>query len=216
MEGLGAEEMRCVLFSGGPVEDFDQVPFRLKAGDYVISCDRGYEAAQRFGVRPHLMVGDFDSYHGPVDPAVPVHTVPARKDDTDTLLGARIGLEKGYREFLILGGFGGRLDHTVANLQTLCFLAEQGAKGEIRANRNRAWVVRNGELALEPMEGWHISVFAADGPCEGVTLEGLSYPLQNYRMVPSFPIGVSNEFTGVTAHIWVDQGTLLVIASREV
>ena len=66
------------------------------------------------------------------------------------------------------------------------------------------------------MEGWHISVFAADGPCEGVTLEGLSYPLQNYRMVPSFPIGVSNEFTGVTAHIWVDQGTLLVIASREV
>ena len=207
--------MRCVLFSGGPPEDFDQVPLELGPADYVICCDRGYEAAQRFGVRPHLMVGDFDSYHGPVDPAVPVQTVPVRKDDTDTLLAVRIGLEKGYREFLILGGFGGRLDHTLANLQTLTFLAGQGARGEIRANRNRAWVVRDGALALEPVAGWHLSVFAADGPCEGVTLEGLSYPLQNYRMVPSFPIGVSNEFTSGTAHIRVRRGTLWVIASKE-
>ena len=215
MEGLGAEKMRCVLFSGGPPEDFDRVPLKLGPGDYVIACDRGYEAARAFGVCPHLAVGDFDSYRGQVDPAVPVQRAPVRKDDTDTMLAVRIGLEKGYREFLILGGFGGRLDHTVANLQTLSFLAGQGARGEICANRNRAWVVRDGALTLEPMEGWHLSVFAADGPCQGVTLEGLSYPLRDYRMVPGLPIGVSNEFTGCPARIRVERGTLWVIASKE-
>ena len=207
--------MRCILLSGGPPSDCAGVRLPRRPGDYVIACDAGYLLAARLGLRPDLAVGDFDSLRGGVDPSVPVHTAPRAKDDTDTMLGARLGLERGCREFLIVGGFGGRLDHTVANLQTLCFLAGEGASAQIRSDRNLAWAVRDGTLELEPLEGWHLSVFAASGPCEGVTLEGLAYPLDRRRLTPDYPIGVSNEFTGGPARVTVERGTLLVIASKE-
>ena len=206
---------RCVLFGGGPWEDFNQVEWRKEPEDYLIACDAGYLAAQRMGVTPDLVVGDFDSIKGKIDPGPEVYTVPARKDDTDTMLGVKLGLERGYREFLLLGAFGGRLDHTMANLQTLSFLCLQGARGEIRSNHNWAWAVKDGSLRIPAMEGWHLSVFAMDTQCEGVTLEGLSYPLKDGEMTCRFPLGVSNEFEGPEAVITVKKGILLVVASQE-
>lgn len=206
---------RCILFSGGPLSDCDRVRLGLEPGDFVIACDAGYRAAAQFGIRPDLVVGDFDSLDGPVPEGIPVYKVPAEKDDTDTMLGLRIGLERGFREFLLAGGFGGRLDHTVANLQALGWLCRQGASGQILSNRNQAWTVRCGTLILPRLDGWHLSIFAWDGPCRGVTLEGLQYPLRDAELMPSLPIGVSNEFVGESARITVKDGTLLIVASEE-
>ena len=128
-------------------------------------------------------------------------------------LRLRLGLGRGCREFVIVGALGGRLDHTVANLQALCWLCTQGARGVILSADNRAWAVRDGALELPRMEGWYLSVFAA-GECEGVTLRGVEYPLTGARLSPSMPIGVSNEFSADTARIEVARGTLIVIASR--
>lgn len=206
---------RCIVLTGGPLSDFDRVCPKICSEDYIIACDAGYAAAKHFGLTPHLLVGDFDSLKEPVPTTIPVLKASTHKDDTDTMLGLRCGLEQGCTDFLILGGFGGRLDHTISNLQALVFLCENGANGQILANRNAAWVVRNNALHLPKMEGYHLSVFAWGGVCTGVTLEGLEYPLRDYTMTPALPIGTSNEFLEQEAVITVGNGTLLVIASRE-
>ena len=59
---------RCVIISGGnyaPVEG-------VQAEDFVIACDKGYVYAEKAGVRPNLLVGDFDSYEGVLPSDLPV------------------------------------------------------------------------------------------------------------------------------------------------
>ena len=206
---------RCIVLTGGPLSDFDHVRPEICPDDYIIACDSGYAAARHFGITPHLAVGDFDSLQETVPEEIPVLRASTHKDDTDTMLGLRCGLEQGCRDFLILGGFGGRLDHTISNLQALSFLCENEAAGRILANRNAAWIVRNGSLRIPRMEGYHLSVYAWGGVCEGVTLKGLEYPLTDYTMRPVIPVGTSNEFSAEEAVITAGNGTLLVIASRE-
>lgn len=206
---------RCIVLTGGPLSDFDRVRPEIRPDDYIIACDSGYAAAGCFGVTPHLAVGDFDSLKEALPADIPVLKASTHKDDTDTMLGLRCGLEQGCRDFLILGGFGGRLDHTISNLQALSFLCENGATGQILANQNAAWLVRNGSLRIPRMEGYHLSVFAWGETCEGVTLEGLEYPLTDYTMRPAVPVGTSNEFSAEEAVITAGNGTLLVVASQE-
>ena len=86
------------------------------AQDFLIAADKGYEALEAYGVPPNLVVGDFDSLgRRPNHPNVV--QLPAAKDDTDMVYAQREGLDRGYRRFVLLGGVGGRLEHTLANLQ---------------------------------------------------------------------------------------------------
>jgi len=179
-------------------------------GDYVIAADRGYDALMAYGVRPDLVVGDFDSLgHSPTHPNVKV--LPVQKDDTDMAYALRSGLELGYRRFVLLGGMGGRLDHTVGNLQLLDFLTAHGARGVLAGEKTVATVVRNGQLRFPSgMEG-RLSVFCTSGQARGVSLRGLRYELENAGLQSDFPLGVSNEFTGQPAQVSVEQGSLLLI-----
>ena len=97
-------------------------------GDYVIAADLGFDSLMAYGVNPDLAVGDFDSLgHRPNHPNV--IQLPAEKDDTDMVYALRKGLELGYRRFVMLGGVGGRLEHTLGNLQLLDLLALHGEQG---------------------------------------------------------------------------------------
>ena len=111
---------------------------------------------------------------------------------------------------LLLGCLGGRLDHTVANLQLLSWLSAQGAQGVLLGEGEAAAVVTEGTLSFPAsMEGF-VSVFCAGGTARGVTLEGLKYPLDHAELTSDFPLGVSNEFVGLPARISVEEGSLLV------
>lgn len=145
-------------------------------GDLVIAADKGYETLSRLGVHPGLVVGDFDSL-GSVPDHPQVLRLPRIKDETDTGFALRQGLKRGYRRFVLLGCLGGRLDHTVANLQLLSWLSAQGAQGVLLGEGEAAAVVTEGTLSFPAsMEGF-VSVFCAGGTARGVTLEGLKYPL---------------------------------------
>lgn len=207
--------MRCVLVLGGPQEEWILDPPRIDPADFVVACDAGYPAAVKCGWKPGLAVGDFDSYRGEIAPGTEVFTAPPMKDDTDAMLGAKMALERGCDDFLIVGAFGGRLDHTVANFHLLAWLCGKGARAEIYACENRAWAVKDGTLTLPRLENWHLSVFAWGGPCAGVSLRGVVYPLTEHLLEPDFPLGVSNEFADDTARITAGNGMLLVIASKE-
>ena len=109
-----------------------------KPGDCVIAADGGY--GQDCGCAPDFVVGDFDSLgYVPKGDGVQVH--PKQKDDTDMMLAVKLGLSKGYDEFVLLGGIGGRLDHTLANVQTLAYLYSQGAKAVLRSEKTDVYFV---------------------------------------------------------------------------
>jgi len=137
---------------------------------------------------------------------------PVEKDDTDSMLAVRKGLELGYRKFEIYGALDGdRLDHTIANLQTLCFLAEHDAAGYLVGLRYMVAVVRNGKLRFSPDAKGILSVFCLGQDAVGVNLRGLQYPMENGSLRSGFPLGVSNHFIGETAEVSVKDGTLIVL-----
>jgi thiamine pyrophosphokinase len=132
------------------------------------------------------------------------------------MLAVRRGLDLGFREFYLYGSLDGpRLDHTVANFQTLQFLCDHGAWGYLIGNDTLVTVVKNGALAFPAGCEGTVSVFCMGPDAEDVTLRGLYYPLENGRLTAGFPLGVSNHFTGEAAEISVRKGSLLVIWDRK-
>ncbi len=180
--------------------------------DLIIAADAGFLKLKKLGIKPHLTVGDFDSMcEIPKDTAVIKH--PVRKDDTDTLLAVKIGLEKGYKSFQLYGCAGKRLDHTFANLQTLCFIAENEAVGYLFGEDFIATAVKENSIEFSKERQGNISVFSATTDCE-ISIEGLLYPLKNAKVTYDFPIGVSNEFIGKNTKITVHSGTAIIIYQK--
>ncbi len=179
-------------------------------GDYVIAADRGYDSLMAYGVVPDLVVGDFDSLgYAPSHPNVT--QLPPEKDDTDMVFALRRGLDLGYRRFVLLGGVGGRLEHTLANLQLLDWLTTQGAVGFLAGEKTAATALRDGALTFPANMSGYLSVFCNSGTASGVTLSNLKFPLTDCTISGSFPIGVSNEFLGLPATVSVREGSLLLL-----
>ena len=199
----------CVIFCAA---EFDSLVKDLTGQDYVIAADGGLRHTKKLGITPDLIIGDFDSL-GYVPQGANVF--PVEKDDTDAMLAVRRGLSRGCREFLLYGSLDGpRLDHTVANFQTLQFLADHGAFGCLIGKATIAAVIKNGSLHFPAGLEGTVSVFCSGPAARGVTLEGLYYPLENGTLTPGFPLGASNHFTGKEARIRVEDGSLLVLWDR--
>lgn len=197
----------CIVMGAG---EFDTPIRKKETGDLVIAADGGLTYLAQCGMEADAVVGDFDSIDGRPDHKN-VLELPKEKDDTDLLFALKYGMERGYREFHIYGGTGGRADHTLANLQCLLYLAQRGARGFLHGGNVVYTCIQNGSMELDDGYEGIISVFAWGGEAEGVYLEGLYYPLTNAHLTPDFPLGVSNAFTGRKSKITVKSGALLVV-----
>ena len=201
---------RCVIFCAG---GFEKLARPIEKDDYILAADGGLAHLQKLGLAPNGIIGDFDSL-GYIPQNAQVF--PVEKDDTDSMLAVRKGLELGYREFILYGALDGpRLDHTIANLQTLLFLESQGAKGTLVGLRYLITTVKNGVLKLPLAQEGIVSVFCLGEKARGVTIRGLQYPLENGQLDSSFPLGVSNHFVGKESSVAVEEGTLIVMYDRE-
>ncbi len=199
----------CIIFCAG---GFEALVRPVLDADLVIAADGGLAHTQALGITPDVILGDFDSLGYTPEGA---NVFPVEKDDTDAMLAVRRGLAMGYRNFLLYGSLDGpRLDHTVANFQTLQFLADNGGQGVLVGNTTMAAVVKNGSLSFPADAEGTISVFCHGPDAKGVTLEGLYYPLEKGTLTAGFPLGASNHFTGVPARITVEEGSLLLIWER--
>lgn len=200
---------RCIIFSAGTFYGLQRQP---SPDDYVIAADAGYLACLVAGVTPDLLLGDFDSLERPKDFPNAIRTAPREKDETDTMLAVRAGLEQGCDTFYFYGATGGnRLDHTIANFQTLLWLRQQGARGFIYEEGFIWTVIENESMEItRAAENGLVSVFCMGRDARGVTLEGLHYPLENAVISADRPIGVSNQMLGNEAQITVADGALLV------
>ena len=177
----------------------------------MLAADAGYLACRQAGVVPDLLLGDFDSTDQPED-FDRVRRMPVEKDDTDTMLAVKTGLEQGCGEFYLYGGTGGkRLDHTLANLQTLLYLRRRGARGYLYDNDFVWTAIENETLTVEQTVEWGLlSVFSLEGRAAGIDEAGVQYPLSRASLTAEFPLGVSNHIIAPKARITVRQGALLV------
>lgn len=201
---------KCVIFCAA---EFDCLARPLTAEDFVIAADGGLRHTQRLGITPNAVLGDFDSLGFTPEGA---NVFPVEKDDTDSMLAVRQGLSLGYREFLLYGSLDGpRLDHTVANFQTLQFLADRGAYGYLVGSDYLVTVVKDGSVTFPAGCTGIVSVFCMGPDAMGVTERGLYYPLENGTLTSGFPLGASNHFTGSEAKITVKKGSLLLLWDRK-
>ena len=185
-----------------------------KDGDFIIAADAGLAALEKMGIVADLAVGDFDSL-GTIPDFENKICHPAEKDDTDTALALCEGMKRGYRTFVIYGGLGGRLDHTMANLQNCAGAADHEAVCWLWGEDNAVCVFGDGEeLSFEAGKCGMVSVFSPDRTT-GVDLEGLKYALTDACLTSSVPLGVSNEFTGTEAKISARDGVLIVMWNED-
>ena len=202
----------CYIVGAGSLSSAD-LPAERAPEDLLIAADAGYRALQAAGIKPDLIIGDFDSM--PPVAGENVITLPVEKDDTDVGYAVKEGLRRGFRRFVICGGLGGkRLSHTLANLQLLSFIRQQGGRGELVWGGIRAFLVANETRAFPAEQRGIVSLFALQGPAV-VTLTGLHYPLTRGTLQPGFPLGVSNHFTGTPATVTVHSGVVLAVLEEE-
>lgn len=198
----------CIIVGGG---DFSSGLLSEKhEGDLVIAADSGYRYLKEAGIEPDICVGDFDSL-GDAPGDCPVKRLPVMKDDTDMIAAARLGLEKGYRDFKFFGVLGGkRFSHSVAAVQTVVWLLEQGAHAKIVDKNCTVTALKNETVEFSAEERGSISVFAHSDSAV-ISLRGLLYPLEKHLLKNSFPLGVSNSFVGKSAAITVEDGVAILI-----
>ena len=142
-------------------------------------------------------------------------TVPAEKDVTDTQLAVELAMTRGATEVHIVGGLGGRLDHTLSNLANLEDLADQKIRAVIEDGQNRVRLLRNDSTILPRSDYTYVSLLALDPLCKGVEIEGVKYPLKNAKLERKFQYAVSNEITGNCCFISIRKGAILVVESRD-
>lgn len=200
---------RCIIFCAG---GFAGLIDPIRPDDYILAADGGLCHTAALGLTPDGILGDFDSL-GYVPEGAKLF--PVEKDDTDAMLAVRKGLELGYQEFLLYGSLDGpRLDHTVANFQTLQFLADHGAKGYLIGKEQIVTLLKDGSVTFPHTASGYISLFCMGHDARGVTLENLKYPLFDATLTAGFPLGVSNQFVGKPATVSVREGSLLIIYGR--
>jgi len=215
---------RCVIITSYQ-SDLLKESFDFRKDDFILCADGGYSFARMEGIKPNVLIGDFDSMNfsdiesdlrnkGSINNCEVIR-VAVEKDDTDTMICLQYGIDKGFDEFFIIGGLGGRLDHTIANLQTMSYAVDHQHTIWFLDGKNRATLRNPGRITIQKLAGFKISLFTFGDSCDGVSIQGVKYPLENCLLNNSFPLGVSNEFVEENAEISHTSGKLLIILSRD-
>lgn len=204
--------MRAVIISGGTIKQYEYIARFIRQDDVVICADSGYNHAKNMGIKPQVLVGDFDSI-SEKPKGIEIIEYPAKKDFTDTEIALEWARTHGFRDFLMLGVTGTRLDHTLANIMLLTSMYERGESAEIIDEHNRIFLTES-EIIINEPPGTLLSVIPLTR-CQGVTNSGLEYPLCDVTLETYTARGVSNVIVNPPAQVSVRRGKLLVIISKD-
>ena len=217
------EEVTLILAGGNLSLPFLENVIKEHAGATIIAADRGLEACMKLQIEPDYVIGDFDSLDEQVKDAFladrrNVTKLNPIKDDTDSEAALHLAFEKTKGDIFLLGGTGTRLDHVLGNIQSLYLALEKGVDCEILDEHNRIRLIQ-GEYRIKKAEpyGKYVSMIPFTTDVNGVTLEGLKYPVQDqhFTVQGSGGFGVSNEITADEARISLKQGIFIMIESKD-
>jgi len=202
--------MKCLIVSGG-----DKSLLPNEKYQYIIACDKGYQYCKELGIKPNIVLGDFDSYEGDFDETDEIITLPKEKDDTDTLYALKYAIEKGYKDIHIICALGGkRFDHLFSNIQLGNYAVNNGVDVKIIGDNENLLFIKNKSLDIAKDNNRYFSVFSLSNTSVGVDIIGAKYPLSNYVLVNSIPLGTSNEWVEEIVTINVKEGTLLIVTEK--
>ncbi len=215
---MGEKMRRCVILGAAPLQNA-QVAFRkITADDFVICADGGLLIAQKMGIIPDLLIGDFDSFQKKLPNNIETLTFSSDKDDTDMMCAVKEGIKRGFTEFILLGGIGGRLDHTVANFSILGYLTKKGCRGILLDEQHEISVLSAGAHTILGEIGQTISLFPFGSFSCTVSCEHLLYPLKGTTLFidgREGPMGVSNRLLAEKVELFIHKGLVLAILVRE-
>lgn len=204
------EMQRCVIIGNADISEYERVKNSLKPDDFFVFCDGGLKHMEGLGVKPDLIVGDFDSGK---DPHMDVETItlPCEKDDTDTFYAVKEAVRRGFEDFLLTGVVGNRFDHTMGNISILLYLDSLGKKGTIIDDYSEMEVVSDKPVYVE--DGYsYFSLLNMTGCAKGIKIEGAKYPLDDGEITCDYQYGISNEvLPGGKACVSVREGRLLLV-----
>ncbi len=209
---------RCVIVAAGEIHNYGSAISFLRKDDYFIFCDGGLSHAEGLGIKPNLIVGDFDSCDSDVlskyEEQCEIIKLPREKDDTDTLYAVKLAVERGYSDFLILGAMGGRFDHALGNISILLYLEGLGKKAVLIDDYSVMQIAGSKPLLIEDNCSY-FSVLTVAGDVSGVTIKNAKYPLENASLSADFQLGISNEvLPGKVAEVSVEHGRVLVVTVK--
>ena len=202
--------------------------------DLIICADGGQAVAERLGIEPGVVLGDFDSskqpeLEGPIAHAdvegrlnpelaqsAKVVVLPHEKNVTDTEAAVSFAHQRGAREVTLLGGLGGRFDHTMGNLGVLAHWAAKGMTVTIIDGPNEVRILQPGEYRIPRSDAYkYLGCISYGERVRGLSLEGVAYPLEKATLTNRTSLGVSNEITQAQARVSFDEGQLLLVRSAD-
>lgn len=205
--------MRKICYIVGAGEDYG-LDFLPREEDVLIAADGGYLRVLSAGLHPDMVIGDFDSL-GAAPGEEQVITLPTVKDVTDTWAAIDWAIARGFTCFHLYGCTGGRIEHTLANIQTAADLAEKEMQCLIFDKTQIITAISSGAVTFPETYTGYLSVFAYTDVCEGVSLRGLKYELEGETLTNRFPLGVSNEFIGKQATVSIGSGVAILVYDRK-
>ena len=205
--------MKAVVIAGGDIYDYEAIKKLIDPDDFIICADSGFLHAKKMGIRPNIVMGDFDSCTKPDEDGFRVITYPPEKDFSDTYLAVDTARKEGYRNILILGAIGSRFDHTLANYHLLYYLMKQGVFARIVNENNEIFLIEH-TYRVDGKKGDKIALIPLFSDVT-VTAQGLYYPLNQTKLSFDVCTGISNVFLEDTVEISVEGGVLSVIKFKE-
>ncbi|MGQ9717412.1 MAG: thiamine diphosphokinase [Anaerolineae bacterium] len=209
---------RVVIFANGFLPDPKRAQALVRPDDILIAADGGIRYLLAMGFRPDAVVGDLDSLP-PLSletlqrQGVVIRPYPREKDETDLELALRYALEYGPEAIRVIGALGLRLDQTLANVALLAAPWLEGVDVRLDDGVEEVLLVRS-KATVEGQPGETVSLIPWGMPVEGVTTEGLRWPLRDETLYPDRTRGISNELTGPQAHISIRSEWLIVVHRR--
>ncbi|MBO4321690.1 MAG: thiamine diphosphokinase [Clostridia bacterium] len=206
--------MKAFIYTGGTVYP-DNITEHPRGDDLVIAADSGWRNALKLGEKPAVLIGDFDSFGGPLPDGPEIIALKREKDDTDTQAAAGVAVARGAEEIVIIGGLSGRLDHTLSNLGLLEKLSSEGIYAVMTDGVSRVRFIKNSSSLVGRSGFRYISLIAADSRVKGVEIDGVKYPLKNAVLDRKVQFAVSNEIEGNCALVSVRKGGIFIVESRD-
>lgn len=211
--------MTALIICNGNIRDYTFYNKYFEKADFIICVDGGAAHVRRFGAKPNVLIGDFDSileddFNYFKDDGIEIIKFPAEKDMTDTELAVDLAMDRGFDSIIIIGGLGSRIDHSLSSIFILKRLSDAGVSGVIADEYNEVTVIKE-KIQLLKEDSIKVTLLPLTERVEGVTTKGLYYPLHNATIEMGSTWGVSNEFNSETAEVTIKNGLLLVIKSRD-
>ena len=211
---------RAVIISNGSIDDYSFYDGFFDSSDYIICADGGIRHCLNMNLTPDLWIGDFDScnFEGVRKSAVQLKnvetiTLSVCKDETDTHKACIVAADKGFKEIVMIGSAGTRLDHTLSNIHILEFMLKKGIDAKIINEKNTIRVFD--EYVKISNNRKYISLLPLDKEVTVTKTVGLKYPLSNFDLSRAVSMGVSNEICADSAEIYIENGIMLLIESDD-